>query len=73
MSLNMLPGNLSYLRPPVKGSVNLATLSEPEFFILLILNMNVYSTITNINHLPYANFSCKICWIKMTISIICSQ
>ena len=32
----------------LKGSVNPATLSEPEFFVFFtILNVNVYSTITN--------------------------
>ena len=35
----------------VQGHVNPATLFEPEFFILLtILNVTVYSIISNINH-----------------------
>ena len=36
---------------PVLGGVDPATLSEPEFFILLtILNVNMYIFITGINH-----------------------
>ena len=37
----------------IKGGVNPSTLSEPGFFVLFtILSMNVYISITNINHLP---------------------
>ena len=39
-------------------------------FSFTILKVNVYSTVTNINHLPYANFSSIVWWIKMTIFII---
>ena len=46
----------------LRGDVNLTTLSEPEFFVLFtILNLNVYISITDINHLPYTNFSRIIC------------
>ena len=37
----------------IKGGVNPVTLSEHEFFVLFtILNVNVYISITDINHLP---------------------
>ena len=46
----------------VKGGVNPPTLSEPAIFVLfIILSVNVYIFITDINHLPKANFSRIIC------------
>ena len=43
----------SYFTDSIKGGVNPVTLSEPEFFALFtILNLNVYISITDINHLP---------------------
>ena len=42
---------LSIVMKAFKGGVNQATLSEPEFFVLFaILNVNMYISITNINH-----------------------